>query len=127
MKVLVSTTLTQGQRKSDFCFADVDELLRFTNECDADKNNIDGRCGCRRSLTGMTTAKGTTTFVVKEVKMTQDEFIERYRQSLKDAGEELNAVLEAFIIENAKELVRIAHLLPTGAIVEKRGNKFNTR
>ena len=61
MNVLVSTCETQGKRPNDFCYVPDGELLYFSMECDSDQDNIDGRCGCRCTLTGMKTLTSTTT------------------------------------------------------------------
>jgi hypothetical protein len=53
MKLLVSTTETQGQRKNDFCFVPEGEILVFAFECDRDRGNPDGPCGCARSMSGV--------------------------------------------------------------------------
>ena len=41
------------------CWCEEGELVRFATECDGER--VDGRCGCRRSMTGMSTLKATTT------------------------------------------------------------------
>jgi hypothetical protein len=35
--------------------------------CDRDRDNIDGGCGCRRSLAGVVSRRATTTFKVAEI------------------------------------------------------------
>ncbi|OGV70911.1 MAG: hypothetical protein A2283_22065 [Lentisphaerae bacterium RIFOXYA12_FULL_48_11] len=63
MKVLVATRRTQGRRDNDFNFCEEGELLIYGSECDAEA--VDGHCGCRRALVGMTSGKATTTFLVQ--------------------------------------------------------------
>ena len=53
MKVLVSTHETQGERASDFCWVPDGELVGFAFECDTDRDDIDGGCGCRRAMSGL--------------------------------------------------------------------------
>ena len=66
MKMLVSTTQTQGERSNDFCFVPEDEIVMFSLECDHD-TGPDGDCGCIRSMCGIVSKKATTTVKVKDV------------------------------------------------------------
>jgi hypothetical protein len=59
MKVFVSTKDGQGIRNNDFSWTNEGELVKFALECDGEK--IDGKCGCRRSMSGFDTHKATTT------------------------------------------------------------------
>ncbi len=63
-----------------------DEPVKFTAECDTDNNNIDGTCGCRRSMTGMITGKATTTFKVIEMEMIGEELLKLIRKSYERQG-----------------------------------------
>lgn len=128
MKVLVATADSQGVRKNDFCNATVGELVTFCNECDGEE--VDGRCGCRRSMAGLESHKATTTFQVVNRDITREDFEQKLRDSLVDAGwaglmsqEEL----EAQIKEDADELLRLAEYFPLGRILEKRGRNIQTR
>lgn len=76
IKVLVATKKTQGSRSSDFCKVKEGELVTYTFECDRDKNNIDGTCGCHRSMSSVLTGKGTTTVKVAEKKITKAKFVD---------------------------------------------------
>ena len=64
MKILVATKEGQGQRKNDFCWAEEGEVVKFPSECD--RETVDGRCGCRRSMSGANSLKGTKTMKVVE-------------------------------------------------------------
>ena len=81
MKVLIATKETQGRRKSDFSHTTDGELVTFGFECDRDRNNIDGGCGCRRTMVGIKSGRGTTTFMVSELDITRDELIKRLSAS----------------------------------------------
>ncbi len=127
MKVLVATEETQGQRKTDFCWTEEGELVCFGSECTDE--TIDGECGCRRSLCGVRTGKGTTTFRVVE------------REELSPGG--LVALLAANLVagrwydsretarpaaaEDASRLEALATAYPEGTILEKRGERFRER
>jgi hypothetical protein len=126
MKVLVSTTETQGRRKNDFCFVPEGELVKFGSECDGEK--IDGSCGCRRAMCGLETHKATTTMKVEEREMTAEEFENAVYDSLKSAGwvrDEDEG--REWAKEEADELQRLADFFRVGDILEKRGNKFKVR
>ena len=70
MKVFVATKEGQGLRQNDFSHAEEGELVLFSYGCDRDKDNVDGGCGCRRSMDGFKTLSGTTTFKVVDMEMT---------------------------------------------------------
>ena len=59
-KVLTATAATQGMRKNDFSHTEEGELVTYGLECDCEQ--VDGVCGCKRSLVGRSTHKATTTF-----------------------------------------------------------------
>lgn len=126
MKILVSTMTTQGQRTSDFSFCHEGEPVRFGMACDKDRRQIDGSCGCRRSMCGFETQTATTTMQVVERDWTSDEFRQRYLASLKSAVW-LGVASPDHFMDEINELLRIAKAFPVGTIVEKRGNKFGIR
>jgi len=74
MKILVSTRKTQGLRKrTDFCFVpDGEPVIPCSITCDHD---VDGDCGCRRSMIGIHCRKATTTVEVVETNMNEADFI----------------------------------------------------
>jgi hypothetical protein len=122
MKVLVATQETQGKRENDFNHADTDELVRFVFECDGE--SVDGRCGCRRSMSGVNSLKATTTVQVKSKKMSPEEYKTRIRKSLQKGG--WNPT-EKMVAGEAKELLRIANYFPERTVLEKRGDTFAAR
>lgn len=124
MLYLVATKETQGRRKNDFSWADEGEPVHFAFECDRDKNNIDGGCGCRRAMSGLNTHKATTTFKVADidtdvVALLKKHFTEGWRFS----EEEATKMAE----QEAAELRRNAEFFGEGTILEKRGNRIKER
>ena len=117
MKVLVATGQKQGARDGDFSFTIEGELIALPVECDADED-IDGDCGCRRSLAGLSSAKGTTTVRVAEVDTTLDEYAEAIRDAFERGGWGDN--LEA-ADNQAYLLAGIADQHELGAVLERRG------
>ena len=73
LKVLVSTTQTQGKVEGDFCFVPEGEIVgRYGVICDAEREDGKGGCGCGRSFGGFMTLKATTTAMVVERPMTRE-------------------------------------------------------
>ena len=128
MKVIVSTTQYQGQRQSDFCYVPEDEIVTFTFECDLDKDDIDGSCGCRRSMSGVKCKKATTTMKVVKLDIETDDLIAIIADSIKTSGW---ATTYSEAIDRATEIVDelkdIAASFRVGAVLEKRGDVFYQR
>ncbi len=127
MKFLVATKATQGQRKNDFCQANEGEVLRFGSECD--REDVDGKCGCKRAFSGIGTHKGTTTMLVKEAEeFDQKTATNRFAESLCNAGWFKNWG-DAFP-EAKKQIEAMQKMLvkfEAGEIVERRGDFIQTR
>ena len=126
MKVLVATKETQGQRKNDFSWADEGELVNFGSECD--REAIDGGCGCKRAMSGLTSLKSTTTVkVVDLLGITQEALESKIKEHLlKDWGFERSVAVEV-AHEGAAELARIAGSFRVGDVLEKRGSRLRVR
>lgn len=121
IRAFVATKRTQGLRESDFCHARVGEVVRWALECDCDRGDIDGSCGCRRSMSGVEHGFATTTFEVAEVDMNEKEFVDLYVRSHSGgiAYERLKALAE-------EELEQAAYF-PLGVALERRGHVIQTR
>lgn len=125
MKVLVATKETQGRRRNDFSWTDEGEFVCFPFECDGEQ--IDGTCGCKRSFSGFSTHKSTTTAKVVEKGITEEQFVELYRHSQTAAGWVKYGDLDPTVAREAAELLRIADTFPVGTVVEKRGDGVQSR
>lgn len=129
MKLLVSTAETQGRRNNDFCFLPEGELVTYSViECSGEKP--DGACGCKRSMSGLVSRKGTTTLRVIEVSITQKQFAERVYHSMKAGGwvslmGEKNA--RKFAKLSTSILVQAIKKIPVGSTLERRGDRFQPR
>jgi len=129
--VFTATKKTQGQRTNDFCWVPEGEIVGFAFECDSDKNNIDGGCGCRRSMSGLDCLKATTTFEVTYIPNFGPKALAKYvLESMESGGwlkfldpDEAQEIAE----QDAAELLRMASKFPVGAVVEKRGDVFQQR
>jgi hypothetical protein len=128
-QVFVATKKTQGQRPNDFCWCQEGELVTFsTMVCDGEE--VDGHCGCRRSMSGLVSHKATTTVKVTMLEGGLPALQEAIRTFFTEAGwaglmksEELQEIIQT----DAEELIRIAAAFPLGSVVEIRGEEFITR
>jgi hypothetical protein len=123
MKILSATSLTQGQRDSDFHWCIEGELVHFGLVCAADRNDPDGGCGCGRSFAGLNSHRATTTAMVREVEgFTRDDYVEAIRSSLSQQGWDPSTAED-----EADELIQILADWPVGAVTERRLNHVQVR
>jgi hypothetical protein len=133
LRVLVATHVGQGLRSNDYCWTVEGELVLFGMECGSDRDDIDGRCGCRRAMAGAASSKATTTFRVAVVDMTFDQYREAIRASLERGGwissasDAVECDDAAFVDQMVTELLDTARDFPVGAILEKRGDVIRLR
>jgi len=131
MKALVATAETQGFRDNDFCWAKEGELVQFSSECDGE--DVDGTCGCRRSMAGMSSGKGTTTTRVADLAdLTKRAYMQQWLESQLRGGwidrkDELSEDEKQWALEDTQELLRLASTFPVDAVVEKRGDVIKVR
>ena len=128
MKVLVATSETRGHRKNDFGHATDGEIVTFGSECDGEA--IDGTCGCRRAMVGVVSRKATTTFKGVEMPdLTLEALADKIHDSLKAGGWSANDEpgRRSWAADDARELARLAGFFTVGAVIEKRGKKFQVR
>lgn len=123
MNILVATVRTQGQRASDFNFAAEGEIVVLDDEHDGE--TIDGYCGCQRSLVGVESGMGTTTFEVIEANYDRQEFLEMIRAAREDY--EAMGVGDDNISAEADHLLELAARFTVGSVIEKRGDVFQVR
>ena len=72
----------------------------------------------------MTTKKATTTFRVKRLPITREQFVDVFRGSYASAGFPNE---DSIFRDEADELLRLAAALPADAVIEKRGRKMQAR
>ena len=126
MKALVSTKETQGQRGNDFSWTQEGELVTFGSECD--RESVDGRCGCKRAMSGLTTLKATTTVKVTDLPaLTQETLAEQIKRHLIKDWHLEEPIAASIASEDATALGRLASRFETGDVLERRGNKFICR
>jgi hypothetical protein len=125
MKLLVATGISQGFRPNDFNYVKDGELLVFAPQCN--DANPDSACGCRRSLLGIFSRRATTTFMVKEINMTEKELLDiLYR-----FHEEFQCVevdeLKSFAQKDFEILTQCTEPFDVGTIVERRDAYLSAR
>jgi len=121
MKVLVATRDGQGLRRNDFCFVPDGELVRFGFVCDGEE--LDGSCGCLRSLCGFDCLKSTTTFKVADLPLSEDEYFDKLVASFRSSGwikGEPSEQWKAIARQDCDRLLKIAMLFNIGTVLEKR-------
>ena len=120
MKVLVSTTQTQHQRASDFCFVPEGELVCMGVACDNEDT-----CGCGRALVGVECRRGTTTMKVVDRKdITKIKLLEQIYESWMKAG--FSSTLDAAGLMT-ESLLAAAADFDVGTIVEYHDGSFKAR
>lgn len=122
MKVFVATARGQGARASDFCWTVEGELVMVLFQCDRDGDEIDGCCGCRRALAGLSSSRATTTFAVADLPLAWDDYVTAISDSLKRGG-----WLGLDSDSMARELVDAAADFPVGEVLERRGDYIRPR
>jgi hypothetical protein len=125
---LVVTRTSQGYRKNDFCFAQENELVGFGTECDS--SQVDDSCGCKRAMIGMTSLKGTTTTLVKEVPHSEEELRKLYFEFLERGGWDKimsDAELEDCVRTDTEAILQVAKTFGVGHVIERRGETFIDR
>lgn len=127
MKVLVATKDGQGVRKNDFCWVPEGEILHFGFECDSDRDDIDGYCGCRRAMVGLDCAKSTTTMKVAELPVKRREVFDRLVKHYREGWKMKVKVAKEMARDELKDLLKIVISFPLGVVLEKRGDTFSTR
>lgn len=128
MKVFVATRDGQGARESDFCDAEEGEVLYWSMECDRDNEEIDGDCGCRRSLWGLETGGVTTTFAVIDLPLPAEWFAERVVEVMSSKGWFERDDEEADLYRaDANMMLELAGEFTEGVIMEKRDEMMQFR
>lgn len=129
MKVLVATKETQGKRENDFCFVPEGEMVHFSMECGGEQ--IDGTCGCRRSMGGLVTHTGTTTMKVVEMDIDRGDYRQKLKEGLVSEGwitEDTPDHVDDDLVEaDLNALLLAADGFDAGMVIEKRGNTFRER
>jgi len=129
MRVMKTTKILQGKRKSDFCHPKDGEFALFNSECDGEA--IDGKCGCRRSMHGHLSRTSTTTMIIEDdPEMTREKLWAAIHLDYVNSGWAKlmdGKALMAMVDEAVANLIRISDNFDVGTIIEKRGKSFQER
>jgi len=120
MKILVATGQTQGQRPGDFAWVDEGEIAALPTQCD----NVGGSCGCDRSFAGTVSHRATTTAMVVERDLDEDEYRGLLVKAYRASGWTLAEIGERRLVE---DLIDVALAHPAGTVLEKRGPRIQPR
>ena len=118
MKILVSTTETQGAEEGDFFWGTVGEIVQFpTFVCHA----YPSACGCDRAWSGIDSSQATTSAIVAEIDLTRGEVVRLLQEALvrsgwvnedSDPDESL-----AWARQNASEVLAVADRYEVGTVL----------
>ena len=123
MLFLVATKETQGKRKSDFSWTTDGVPVMYGSECDGE--TVDGKCGGKRAMAGVTALMSTTTMKVADV--SEDVIRAGMVNHLVKNWSFDEAEATEFVNEDIKELHKIAEFFGEGTVLERRGRKFGER
>lgn len=127
MKLLTATSQTQGARANDFDSCIEGELIRFDVVCSRSARNPDDDCGCGRGFAGMTSRRGTTTAVVRDLPMNRRDLLVALAASLHAAGYLADPNDTAAVADEADELIQIGQAFKVGDVLERRVNLLRVR
>jgi hypothetical protein len=124
MKLLTATHERQGERDGDFCHAIEGELVLLGFVCATDEADPDGGCGCGRAFSGMSSMRATTTALVRDLDVSQDDVrlaVEGYYVSAGMRADVIGRRGFDELMEDAfGQMVGIGLSLPVGAVVGRR-------
>jgi len=131
MRLLTATREHQGERDGDFCHAIEGELVLLGFVCATDEADPEGGCGCGRAFSGMSSMRGTTTAVVRDLDMTYEDLRTAVEAHLVAAGtgpdvlgaNEFTDLLE----ETVDDCVHFARWWPLGTVVGRRLDHVHRR
>jgi hypothetical protein len=130
MKVFVATDDHQGGRANDFHWAVRGELVWIAPECARDQDDregIDGGCGCRRAMAGITSQRATTTFTVAELDLSMSEYERILTDALMASVGHSHQCASGLAVAVARELVDLASSFVVGSVLERRGDVIQAR
>lgn len=127
MKALVATDATQGARARDFTDCIDGELVWMLDPCPMSKRNPDGKCGCGRSFSGMSSHGTTTTALVRDIPGFGRHDYERALRASFEAQGWCQCCCARPVAEVVDDLIRLALALQEGAVVERRLDVLTVR
>jgi hypothetical protein len=129
-KLFVSTTMTQGNRDSDFSFTTTGEpVTKPILICHSGASSIDGGCGCQRAFSGVVSRKGTTTAAVIDVDLPFALLVEfMLKRDMKAMGvDRPEGEFYDALLENIEESLNYADSFDVNDVVEIRDDVIFVR
>ncbi|MGY1823614.1 DUF7715 family protein [Geodermatophilus sp. SYSU D00079] len=133
MKLLTATYTGQGEQDGDFCSAVEGELVLVGDVCAADQADPDpdGGCGCGRAFTGLSSHRGTTTALVRDLDFSAEDLHLAVETHLAASGfgpellgdEDFADLVE----ETVREAVAFARWWPVGTVLGRRLDVVRSR
>ena len=132
MRVLVATNKTNGDIPGDYGFCVEGELVYLQDPCARDRRDPDGGCGCGRGFCGTNSHRATTTAMVVDSELSENDLREALRASLVAGGylppgyfhkAEEQAILNELLSENRA----LAEAFPVGSVVRRRLEHYYVR
>jgi hypothetical protein len=124
MKLLTATRERQGEQDGDFCFATEGELVLVGDVCATDRADPHDGCGCGRAFSGMSSLRGTTTALVRDLDLSIDDVrlaVEGYYVAAGMGPDVIGAAEFADVVSAAvDDMAEVAPWLPVGAVVGRR-------
>lgn len=123
VKLFVATARSQGRRPDDFCWTVEGELVRFpgvTCSCPG--------CGCDRAMAGLSSSRGTTTFMVRDLPdLDVGAFVELLKDALEREGWLRSTEDQAWAVAWAGEHVSAAARFEEERVLELRRGRIVER
>jgi hypothetical protein len=130
MKLLTATSITQGQRASDFTWCIEGELVTVcVLICARDEfTGPDCGCGCGRAFSGLNSHKSTTTAIVRDLDFSIGDLEMAVRGYLEDSGRLATADdPEGSVAGECAEIIAVADSYPVGTVLETRMGELAVR
>jgi hypothetical protein len=127
VKVLHATPRTQGWRDNDFDFCEDGELVVLPAVL-CSNETADGPCGCARSLCGVSSGRATTTAVVVDVPMSEEEWLAVVASAyVADGWYDDSSEVDPVVFDDHRDLLAKITVLPVGTVVEFRDDRLAVR
>jgi hypothetical protein len=131
MKLLTATRTGQGDRDGDFCHAVEGELVVLGFVCATDQNNPDGGCGCGRAFAGMSSRRATTTALVRDLDITDEDLRKAVADHHAAAGLGPDLLgpedFADLVDETVEDAVQSARFWAVGTVVGRRLDHVHVR
>ncbi len=132
MRTLVATHRTNGTADGDYDFCIEGEVVYMQPPCASDARDPDGPCGCGRGFSGMNSHRATTTALVVESPLSEDDVRVALRASLEAGGwidpdVHTDAEVEPILDEVLGEVKTVAEHFAPGSVVRRRLSQYAER